>query len=81
MSDLLDQRVTEWGLWYMEHKDLIPEKDVLKQNEFLRKALMGVIECLSIATKDIQELERRDPRKQLWLPKGMAMQGSMKHFG
>ena len=81
MSNLLDQRLTEWGLWFMENRTRVPPENIRKRQDFMDKAIQGLIECMAIAVKDIQELERRDPRKQLWLPKTVDVSGDLRKFG
>lgn len=73
MSDLLDKRVQEWGVWYLSNRKRIPEMDLKKRLDFTDKALQGCIELLAIACKDLQFLERRDPRRKLYLPREMHM--------
>lgn len=73
MSDFLDQRVEEWGVWYLSNRKRIPEMDLKKRLDFTDKALQGCIELLAIACKDLQFLERRDPRRRLYLPRALNM--------
>lgn len=70
MSADLDRRVTEWALWFHQNKDRIPGENLKKRCDFQALAIDGLIECLAIATKDIQVLERRQPIKNIWLPSG-----------
>ena len=81
MSSELEDRLTEWALWFHENKKRIPPENLRKQNEFLSKAVDGCLELIAIAAKDIQTLERRDPLRKLWLPKGVTVEGDMKKFG
>lgn len=81
MSALLEERVENWALWYHYNKNLVPALDLKKRCDFMQKAVDGCLELLAIACKDIQSLEGREPSKNLWLPKGMKMNGNIKEFG
>lgn len=81
MSAEAEDRLGEWAIWFHQNKRRIPPEDLKKQNLFLLKAMDGCLEVLALALKDIQELERRHPLKQLWLPKDVAVNGDLTKFG
>jgi hypothetical protein len=81
MSADFEERLAEWAVWYHANLPRLPEHDLRKQMDFMKKAVDGCIELLAIAAKDIQFLERRDPLKKLYLPKGVTINGSVKEFG
>ena len=81
MSAASEERLAEWALWFHENMHRIPQGNLAKQNQFLLKAVDGCLEILAMQAKDIQLLERRDPLRKLWLPKGMNATGNMTRFG
>lgn len=74
MSRLLDQKVTEWGTWYEYNRERIPPENLKKRCDFYQLAISGLIECLAIACKDIQTIERRDAPRII-LPKQVSLPG------
>ncbi len=80
MSADLDRRVTEWALWYTDHRN--DGMSLEKKLEFYGKAIDGLLELLAIATKDIQRLERRngnaEVRRQILLPRGVLMHSPLR---
>jgi hypothetical protein len=81
MSADFEERLGEWAVWYCNNVPRLPEQDLRKQMDFMKKAVDGCFELLAMAAKDIQFLERRDPLKKLYLPKGVTINGSVKEFG
>lgn len=79
MSRQFEERLTEWAVWYDHNRRLLPEHDLRKQIEFLIRAVDGAFECLALAAKDIQSLE--GARRQLWLPREVAIRGDVRKFG
>lgn len=79
MSMELDKRVTEWAVWYHEHRN--DGMSIDKRIEFMQKTIDGLLEILAIATKDIQRLERRngnDEVRRLLLPRGIVLHQSLR---
>lgn len=74
MSMELDKRISEWGVWFAEHRD--DGMDIDKRIEFMQKTIDGLIEVLAIATKDIQRLERRNGNldlRRILLPRAVGL--------
>ena len=80
MSSDFEERLADWAIWYCKNEPHLPEMDLRKQILFLRKAMDGAFECLAMAAKDIQKLERRNG-STLLLPTGITMNGDIKRFG
>lgn len=60
MSRESEQRITEWVLWFHEHRGYVERNpDPEKSKEFLIKAVDGAFECIALALTDIQNLENR----------------------
>jgi hypothetical protein len=71
MSASSEKRLTEWAVWFTEHKNTIlnnPDPDQAKA--FMMLALDGLLEITAMLAKDIQELEHR---KGIILPKGILL--------
>ena len=68
MSLETEQRLADWAVWFHENRKHISPGNLEKQNLFLLKAVDGCLECLAMALKDIQILERRNGSAGLWLP-------------
>ena len=71
MSKLLEERLSDWVLWYNYHLKTLPKADLIKRCAFLEKSMTGALECLLIAAKDIKDLE--GVRRQLYMPSGAVM--------
>ena len=71
MSKLLEERLSDWVVWYNHNLKTLPKQDVIKRAAFLEKAMIGALECLLIAAKDIKDLE--GVRRQLYLPSGALL--------
>ena len=82
MSKTLEEQITDWAVWYHKNADDLPENDLRKQINFLKKAIDGCLECLAIATKDIQVLEgRRRMDNKLWMPGDVRIEHRLTDLG
>jgi hypothetical protein len=79
MSKQFEERLMEWGLWYHHNVRLLPDHDLRKQIDFLKRSVDGCLELLALAAKDIQQLE--GTRRQLWLPREVEIRGDVRKFG
>lgn len=68
MSKRSEDRAFEWIKWYHYNKERLPREDVIKQLEFQKKAIDGVLELVTHLLEDIQELEGRRRQQRLLLP-------------
>jgi len=71
VSKLLEEKLTEWTLWYNYNLKVLPKADLIKRAAFHEKAVTGALECLLIAARDIKELE--GAKRQLFLPSGLTL--------
>lgn len=80
MSAEFEKRVSEWALWYTEHRN--DGMSIDKRIAFMQKSIDGLLECLAIAAKDIQRLEGRngnlDLKRQLLLPRGVVLHNPLR---
>ena len=80
MSRETEERLAEWAVWFHENRKRVPAGDVIKQNQFLLKAVDGCLEVLALTLKDIQILEQRNESRRLWLPSGVKLNGEITKF-
>ncbi len=67
MSKEFEEKLSQWAQWYFEHVN--DGGDVHMQILFLKKAMDGCMDLLSLAAQDIQALESRKDQP-LYLPTG-----------
>lgn len=75
----LEQRLMDLALWFHGNKERIPRDNLAGRQAFLEKALWIFLEICALQTARLQKLEGRSDN--LWLPSGVSMNGSAKHFG
>jgi len=80
MSRLLERKSLEWATWYFENKGQIPESNFTKRLDFQEKAIHGLIDILSIAVRDIQDVEHRNSSQTLWTPPYIRTEGDARKF-
>ena len=80
MSRLLERKSLEWVTWYFEHRGQIPESNFTKRLDFQEKAIEGLLDILSICTRDIQDLEHRRSSSSLWTPPRIRTEGDARKF-
>lgn len=83
MSKRFEERLTEWALWFHENKDRSCNASLPDQIKFQAKAIDGLLECLALAAKDIQNLEHRagERSNHLWLPGKVNITGDLGRRG
>lgn len=60
MSRESENRITEWVLWFNEHRTSVENNpDPESARRFMLKAIDGAFECVALALTDIQDLENR----------------------
>lgn len=73
MSAESEDKIRDTVVWFYENRNRIPPQDLGKRMAFLTKAMMCIMEIQALVLKDIQELEQRSPRSQLWLPSSVKI--------
>lgn len=73
MSADTEDRLRDWGIWFTENKNRIPEGNLEKKNQFLTIAIDGCVEVMAMLAADIQKLEQRHGRNKLWLPNSVKL--------
>ena len=76
MSTDFEEKLSEWAHWYFEHCN--DSGDVHMQILFLKKAMDGCMDLLSLAAKDIQALEQRGKSQSLFTPGQIRIRGGLR---
>jgi len=68
VSKETEDRLRDIAVWYYENKRRISPSNLVKRVEFAEKAMSCAFELIALLAKDVQVMERREPRNRLWLP-------------
>lgn len=74
----LEQRLADTALWFYANKDQIPRDNLASRQAFLEKGFWCLLEISALLLERNRE-ERLS--KTLWVPNGIAVNGSLKQYG
>lgn len=78
MSLQTEQRQADIAKWYYEHKPIVQQYDLIRRVEFLETVIHNLLLFQTYLVEDIQKIEGR---KHLWMPNGVQVSGDMRRFG
>ena len=68
MSAETEDACRDLVVWYFENRNRLPKDDLAKRLDFMDKAMKTSLGVIAMLLRDVQELEQRKPRPQIWLP-------------
>lgn len=78
MSRQTDQALADLAKWYYEHRPIVQQYDLIKRVEFLETVIHNILYLQTYMVEDIQKAEGR---RNLWVPGNVQASGDMKRFG
>lgn len=79
MSRSTDEKFAEIAIWWNYHRKTLPRENLALRCDFLEKACNNLVMLMAMMTKDMEQLE--GPRRKLFLPTGMRIEGDVRKFG
>ncbi len=82
MSREVEQKLTEWTVWWDEHKR--DGGDVEQKYKILLKQVEGFFDVLALIVRDLRQLEGRpqsDLGNPLYLPGQLSVRGNLRRLG
>lgn len=78
----LEQRIADLAIWYYKNVKHIPTDNLAAKQAFFEKAFWCMIEVQALLIERNHELEAaKRGMSNLWLPKGIDVQGDLRKFG
>lgn len=68
MSARTEDSLKDVVAWYFANKSRIPRDNLGRRCDFYEKAICCMLQVLAEQAKDMQIVEKRNGRGQLWLP-------------
>lgn len=79
---VLERRLADTALWFHKNMGSIPRDNLASRQAFLEKAFWIMIEIQALLVERNHELEAaKRGMSNLWLPRGVKIDGSVKEFG
>lgn len=80
-NPLLERRLADLAIWYFQNRNRIGRDDIPRRQDFLEKAFWVQMEVIALMAERIQELEGKKMGSELWLPKGVRINGDLRKNG
>jgi hypothetical protein len=77
-NQMLERRLADTAVWFHKNVDHIPRDNLASRQAFLEKGFWCMLEINVLL---LQRLREERGAKNLWLPKGITMNGDLKRFG
>lgn len=74
----LEQRMADLAVWYYKNVKHIPRDNLAARQAFLEKAFWCQVELNALLLERIREMK---PGSNLWLPRGIKVEGDVRQFG
>lgn len=76
----LERRLADLSVWYHRNRGHFGTDNLAAKQAFLEKAFWIVLETLALTTERLHELEDRGKPKELFLPRGLTVNGNLREF-
>ena len=78
---IMERRLADLTVWYYKNRDSIAPDNLAARERFLEKTIWILIEVMALQAERLHELEGRGRSKNLYLPRGVMVNGSVKEYG
>ena len=77
----MERRLADLTLWFYKNKKDIPLDNLASKAAFLEKTIWILLEVLALQAERLHEMENRGRSSNLYLPKGVRVEGDVKKYG
>lgn len=77
----LERRLADLSVWFYQNLGRIPRDNLAARQAFMEKAFWCFIEITAFQVERLHEIESLRAGRNLWIPKGLKMEGDVTKFG